>query len=90
MLVALPCMSRAGEPALTKRQVVRLADAAVKREGINLHGYRRDNPVYNPLVRDWLIFYNSRTDKNGFMATNNVFCMHISDGDKQVRFSPGP
>ena len=90
-VVALPCPSRAQEWHLTKRSVIRLADAAAKRAGYDLYHFQRPDagPAPTGHGRDWVAFYEGKSDRNGISTIGNHFFVRVADRDGRASIVPG-
>ena len=90
-IITLPGLSRADEPRLSKHRVIRLADAAARHAGYDLHRFDRPVGRFAPTGagHDWILLYDGKPDKDGASVIGNHFFVHVDDHDHHTSISPG-
>jgi hypothetical protein len=86
-LLAIPetAVSPEASPRLTKKEVIKIADAKARTHGYNRTDYRRAEPQYNAAYKIWSVLYEQRA-ADGMEEEGEHFSVIVDDKTKGTVF----
>jgi hypothetical protein len=88
ILIVVSQVTLSAAPRLSLDEVVRIADAEMKKHQQEPNAYQRP-PGYNYAFREdlWRVFYNRKQTRKSF-TPHAAFVVTVADKTKQTTFSP--
>ena len=89
VLLCISTLPLLAAPRMSQADVIRVADAAVRRAGYKLRDYSRSAPSFNRELKMWVIIYDKHPDKNGMTEVGAHFFINVDDATGKAEHQPG-